>query len=124
MNSFSFNPLATILNQNKLLGSNYIDWKRNLYIVPTAVGYKYVLTTECPQDLGPDAPQDEKDLYTKWLKYDEMATCYMMASMLSIFQHQHESFRTTFEIISNLKEMFGDQGVPARQGSHEGYYKH
>ena len=29
----SFSPLVTILNQNKLTGSNYVDWKRNLDIV-------------------------------------------------------------------------------------------
>ena len=33
LNSNTFNPLATILNQNKLVGSNYVDWKRNLDIV-------------------------------------------------------------------------------------------
>ena len=29
----SFSPLVAILNQNKLTGSNYVDWKRNLDIV-------------------------------------------------------------------------------------------
>ena len=35
MNSNTFNPLATIFNQNKLVGSNYVDWKQNLDIVLT-----------------------------------------------------------------------------------------
>ena len=39
----SFSPLVTILNQNKLIGSNY-DWKRNLNIVLTVEEHKYVLT--------------------------------------------------------------------------------
>ena len=26
----SFSPIVTILNQNKLTGSNYVDWKGNL----------------------------------------------------------------------------------------------
>ena len=112
MNSFTFNPLATILNQNKSVGSNYVDWKRNLGLVLTTSEYKYVLTTRYPQGPGPDT--DEKDPYTKWLKDYEMAKCYMQASMSSVLQYQHESFKTTSDIISNLKEMFGDQGRPAR----------
>ena len=39
----SFSPLVTILNQNKLTGSNYVDWKRNLDIVLTTEEHKYVL---------------------------------------------------------------------------------
>lgn len=35
----SFNPIAIILNQNKLTRPNYVDWKRNMDIVLTAEGY-------------------------------------------------------------------------------------
>ena len=41
-----FNPLAIILNQNKLTGPNYVYLKRNLDIVLTAESYKYILTEE------------------------------------------------------------------------------
>ena len=37
-------PLAMILTQNKLMGENYVDWKRNLDIVLTAENHKMVLT--------------------------------------------------------------------------------
>ena len=40
----TFNPLAIILKENKLIGPNYIDGKRNLNIVLTADEYKFVLT--------------------------------------------------------------------------------
>ena len=117
MNSNTFNPLATILNQNKLVGSNYVDWKRNLDIVLTASGYKYVLTKTPLDEPLPEASQEEKDLYTKWVKDDEMARCYIQASMSSVLQHQHQSFKTAYDIISNLKEMFAEQGRPARQAA-------
>ena len=83
MTSHTFNPLATILNQNKLVGSNYVDWKWNLDIVLTASGYKYVLTMVPLDEPGPDAPQDKKDHYAKWTKDDEMARCYIQVSMSS-----------------------------------------
>ena len=44
----AFNPLAIILKENKLDGTNYIDWKRNLDIVLTVEDYKFVLTDLCP----------------------------------------------------------------------------
>ena len=56
MNLNTFNPLATILDQNKLVGSNYVDWKNNLDTVLTASGYKYVLTTTPLDEPMPDAP--------------------------------------------------------------------
>ena len=36
------------------------------------------------------------------------------ASKSSVLQQQKESFKTASEIITNLKEMFGDQGKPDR----------
>ncbi|XP_015158470.1 receptor-like protein 12 [Solanum tuberosum] len=42
-----FNPLSSILNQNKLEGPNYVDWKRNLDIVLTYEDFKDVLVEEC-----------------------------------------------------------------------------
>ena len=56
----SFSPLVTILNQNKLIGSNYVDWKRNLDIVLIAEEYKYVLTQPCPNFPSLDAHLEEK----------------------------------------------------------------
>ena len=56
----SFSPLVAILNQNKLTGSNYVDWKRNLDIVLTVEEHKYVLTQPCPSFPSLDAPLEEK----------------------------------------------------------------
>ena len=56
----SFSPLVTILNQNKLIGSNYVDWKRNLDIVLTVEDHKYVLTQSYPSFPLLDAPPEEK----------------------------------------------------------------
>ena len=55
-----FSPLVTILNQNKLTESNYVDWKRNLDIVLIVEEHKYVLTKPCPSFPSLDAPLEEK----------------------------------------------------------------
>ena len=49
-----------ILNQNNLIGSNYVDWKRNLDIFLIAEEHKYVLTQPCPNFPSLDAPLEEK----------------------------------------------------------------
>ncbi|XXG72990.1 hypothetical protein AAC387_Pa07g1975 [Persea americana] len=95
--------------------SNFIDWKRTLDIVLTASGCRYVLTIPSLPEPELDAPQFEKDLYTKWTKDNVMARCFIQASMSSDLQHQHRSYKSAYDIISNLKEMFADQVRPARQ---------
>ncbi|KAL5577812.1 hypothetical protein UlMin_019511 [Ulmus minor] len=44
----SFNPLLVILSQNRLIGDNFIDWKRNLNIVLTSEKHKFMLLEACP----------------------------------------------------------------------------
>ncbi|XP_057953940.1 uncharacterized protein LOC131148231 [Malania oleifera] len=48
----AFNPLAILLKENKLVGPNYIDWKRNLDIVLTAKEYKCVLVENLKEMFG------------------------------------------------------------------------
>ena len=83
----SFSPLVTILNQNKLIGSNYVDWKRNSDIVLTTEEHKYVLTQPCPSYPSLDAPPEEKQQYDFWQKSNEMAKCYILASISNVLQH-------------------------------------
>ena len=40
----SFNPFSTILKDNKLMGTNYVNWKKNLNLVLTAEDCAFVLT--------------------------------------------------------------------------------
>ena len=44
----SFNLLSVIIKENKLVGTNYIDWKRNLNLVLTAEDCNFVLIEICP----------------------------------------------------------------------------
>ena len=84
----SFSLLVTILNQNKLIGSNYVDWKRNLDIILTAEEHKFVLNQPCPNFPSLDAPSEEKQRYDRWQKSNEMAKCYILVSILNALQYQ------------------------------------
>ena len=109
MGGSSFNPLSVILKENKLTGPNYVNWKHNLNLVLIAEGYKFVLTDLCP--LPPDnlSSKEEEEAYHKWKKADEMARCYILASMSNVLQHQHEGMTSAYDMMFNLKEMFGEQ---------------
>ena len=80
----TFRPLVAILNQNKLTGSNYVDWKRNLDIVLTAEEHRCVLSQPCPKFPSLDAPPEEKQWYDCWQKSNEMAKCYILASISNV----------------------------------------
>ncbi|XP_019227249.1 PREDICTED: uncharacterized protein LOC109208574 [Nicotiana attenuata] len=110
----AFNPFTVILTQNQLEGLNYVDWKQNLDIVLIAKEYKFVLDEVCPEKPREDATDDEHKAYQKWVKADETAGCYILASMLDVLQHQHQSMESTYDILENLKEMFGDQNRAAK----------
>ncbi|XP_028096013.1 uncharacterized protein LOC114295911 [Camellia sinensis] len=103
----NFNPLSKILDDNRLIRPNYMDWKRNLTIVLTAKKLNHVLTTDPPVLLGADATNEQHEATRKWLEADNVAKCYILASMTNVLQKQHEGGPTTKDMMVNLKEMFG-----------------
>ncbi|XP_077249184.1 uncharacterized protein LOC143888632 [Tasmannia lanceolata] len=105
----SYNPLAKILDENKLTGPNYLDWKMNLKPVLRAAKVYYVLTTEEPNLPGPDVPQTDHDRKSKWLEDNKMAKCHILSSMSNVLQQQHIGMAAASDIMLNSKEMFGEQ---------------
>ena len=100
MGGESFKPLSFILKENKLTGPNYIDWKKNLNLVLTAQEYKFVLTDVCPPPPDSDSSKEEVETYQSWRKADEMARCYILASMSNILQYQHENMATAYDMMN------------------------
>ncbi|XP_075108887.1 uncharacterized protein LOC142180722 [Nicotiana tabacum] len=90
----SFNPLTSILNQNKLEGPNYVDWKRSLDIVLTAEGYKFIITEECPKKLDKDATDNQS-----------MGSAYdMLESLKEMFSERKRAAKqTTMKALLNTK---------------------
>ena len=46
-----------------------------------------------------------------------MAKCYILASISNVLQHQMQDVELVSDIMLSLKEMFGEQGRLARQGT-------
>ncbi|KAH0711175.1 hypothetical protein KY284_012602 [Solanum tuberosum] len=87
-----FNPLSSILNKNKFEDPNY----------------------ECPIKLA-DPTAEEVQASNKWVKADEMARCYILASMANVLQHHHQSMTSSYNMLASLKEMFGEQNRAAKE---------
>ena len=67
------NPLAAILDTNRLTGPNYVDWLRNLKLVLASEDLLYVLDGEIPAEPAEDAPEAEKTAFQKWKKDETKA---------------------------------------------------
>ena len=76
--------------------------------------YQFVLTDVCSPPLDSDSSKEEVEAYQLWRKVDEMARCYILASMSNILQHQHENMASAYDMMMNLKEMFGEQNRAGR----------
>ncbi|KAL5556402.1 hypothetical protein UlMin_038638 [Ulmus minor] len=113
----SQSSLSLILNQNKLNGDNFVDWKKNLMIVLSFKKHKYVLEHKCPPIPGENTPNAELMTYANWLDSNEIACCYIMASMNSVLQKQHEGYKNVREIMDNVEDMFGGQSLLVRQAT-------
>ena len=57
----SSNPLAIILDQNRLTDPNFIDWLRNLKVILTFKKILYVLEKSLLGPLPEHASQEEQD---------------------------------------------------------------
>jgi len=111
----SSSALSSILNKHNLTGENFTDWKRNLKIVLTFEKLNFVLNTPCPPEPPVDAPNEVFVAYQRWKDSDDMARCYMMASMSTVLQAQHEDYITARQIMDNLEDMFGGQATEKRR---------
>ncbi|XP_024020869.1 uncharacterized protein LOC112091432 [Morus notabilis] len=111
----SASALSSILNKHTLTGKNFTDWKRNLKIIITFEKLNFVLNTLCPPEPPVDAPNEVSLAYQRWKDYDDMAHCYMMASMSAMLQAQHEDYTTTRQIMDNLEDMFSSQAAKKRR---------
>ena len=73
-----------------------------------------MLTDVCPPPLDSNSSKEEVEDYQTWRKADEIAWCYILASMSNVLQHQHKHMATAYDIMLILKEMFRDQNHAGR----------
>ncbi|KAD5962114.1 hypothetical protein E3N88_13587 [Mikania micrantha] len=106
--SHSNYALRSILDKEKLNGSNFIDWHRNLRIVLKADKKQYVLEKAIPDEPPANATQAVKKAWEKHVDDSAEVSCLMLATMIPELQKNLEDL-AAFDMITQLKEMFQEQ---------------
>ncbi|XP_061366753.1 mitochondrial fission protein ELM1-like [Gastrolobium bilobum] len=111
----SFNPLATILSQKPMDGTNYKQWKTNLDIVLQFEKLNFVLTTPIPAQPAEDAPEATKAQFQHEKEKANVAVrCYILASLASHLQEQVNMIKSGAAMLQTLDGMFATSSSSAR----------
>ncbi|KAH1091622.1 hypothetical protein J1N35_018879 [Gossypium stocksii] len=81
-----------------------LDWKRNLIFFSSCEKLKTVLDNKCP-------PATQVEARKHWEESDEIACCYMLASVTNTLYKQLESCKTAKAILDKLDNMFEGQAT-------------
>jgi len=113
--------LRSILERDKLSGTSFLDWFRNLRIVLTQERKLYVLETPCPEEPAASAPRADRTAYEKHFNDAVDVACLMLATMVPELQKNMED-KTAFEMVTHLKDMFQQQARQERFETNKALY--
>ena len=82
-NNFS---VRSVLEKDKLSGTNFLDWQRNLRIALRQERKLYVLDIPHPQPLAAGATEAQRNAYQKHLDDATDVCCLMLATMTADLQ--------------------------------------
>ncbi|XP_071705442.1 uncharacterized protein [Rutidosis leptorrhynchoides] len=102
------NTLRSLLEKEKLNGSNFLDWYRNLRIVLKYEGKLNKIEEPLPEAPPETATAAQKNAYQKLFDEQEKIALIMLASMTSDLQKEMED-RTAYDMMTELKNMFQKQ---------------
>ncbi|XP_066309082.1 uncharacterized protein, partial [Miscanthus floridulus] len=106
--------LRSILEKDKLNGTNYADWIRNLRIVLRAEKKEEILDTPLLDEPADNAPAVEKNAYKKACDADLEVSCLMLACMEPDLQLQFDNNHAAHDMIVVLNDMFQTQARTER----------
>jgi len=98
--------LHSVLEKDKLNGTNYTDWIHNLRIVLRADKKEDVLDTPLPEEPADDAPAAIKNAYKKACDANLEVSCLMLACMEPELQMQFETNYEVYDMIMAFRDMF------------------
>ena len=100
--------LWSILEKDKLNGTNFIDWSRNLRIVLKQEKKLEVLEQALPNEPARNATNAQRKEFEKKRNDYNDVTCLMLATMNPELQKQFMDMEA-FDIMTHLKKMFQAQ---------------
>ena len=105
--------LRSVLDKEKLNGTNFADWSRNLRIVLRQDKKEHVLEEPIPDVPAENAAATLKSAYKKACDESLDVSCLMLAAMNSDLQKQFENIEA-YDMIVALKGMFETQARTER----------
>jgi hypothetical protein len=94
--------LRSILEKDKLNGTNYVDWIRNLRIVLKVEKKEEILDTPLPNEPADNAPAAEKTTYKRACDADLEVSCLILACMEPDLQMQFDNNHAAYDMIVAL----------------------
>ena len=105
--------LRSILEKDKLSGTNFTNWYRNLRIVLKQEKRENILDKPIPEKPEDDEPVAIKNAYCRAHDESTEISCIMLAHMEPDLQQQFENVEA-FDMINVLKSMFETQARTER----------
>ena len=102
-NNNSTMSLRSVLEKDKLTGTNFLDWFRNLRIVLKQERKLYVLDEPLPEEPAKNVPRVEKNAYEKHHNDSIDVACLMLATMSSELQKDLENMEA-YDMILILRK--------------------
>ncbi|KAA0062741.1 gag/pol protein [Cucumis melo var. makuwa] len=93
--------IVQLLAFEKLNGDNYAAWKSNLKTILVIDDLRFVLAEECPQTPASNVNRASREAYDGWIKANEKARVYILASMSDVLAKKHESLAMAKEIMDS-----------------------
>ncbi|KAL0303350.1 UNVERIFIED_CONTAM: hypothetical protein Sradi_6203100 [Sesamum radiatum] len=111
----SKNPLTMILETNKINGTNYNDWLRNLRIVLDFENQTYVLDKSLPVTLLEGSTPEERVTFERWQEDNRKVRNIVLASMTNDIKKQYNRHNDVASVMLCMKEVYA---VPDRHISY------
>ena len=100
--------LRFILEKDKLNGTNFRDWYKNLRIIFKQEKKSYVLEEPISEPSVANAARADRDAYKKHQDDALEVRCFMLVTMNSELQKQHENMNA-FDMIVHFKRLYQEQ---------------
>ncbi|KAJ0099275.1 hypothetical protein Patl1_20904 [Pistacia atlantica] len=105
------NLLATILDKDKCIGPNFLDWRQKLRVVLNSERIDYVLDNEPPKPLADEATAEERQTHKKWEDDELKVRSYIKASSSSQLLEQYEKMNSSSDIMNHLQELYDESSL-------------
>ena len=96
-----------LLASDKLNRDNYGKWKSNLNTILVMDDLRFVLMEGCPPVPDSTANRNVQDAYDRWIRANDKARVYILATISDVLSKKHENMVTTKEVMDLLQVMFG-----------------